>query len=300
MANKISALIRYRTRAGFPHTPRAARCERKEGRGSRGCAEGAGKVAVWCGTPGGDRLRRMTRWIVTLAGSEADLDQLAGWPDGDDWRIIRHEKRGVVLCGERFEALDDHDSLRRAAEDLIKHLNRAARLRLPDFQGVTLGGTVDQGQGGDHLLPLGHDAVHVHMAAKATVHAHVRLDAAITDPLTQSNTPQPGADYVRLVALLEADRHLVAALDYIQDGDDWDNTWKAFEAVRKIIGGQQALRDTRWCSRRALNRFTQSAQPDRHHDWPEVDQSMTEAEGRAFVLNLLEKLIASREKRAPQ
>ncbi len=81
---------------------------------------------------------------------------------------------------------------------------------------------------------------------------------------------------------------------------DWDNTWKAFEAVRKIIGGQQALRDTRWCSKRALNRFTQSAQPDRHHDWPEVDQSMTEAEGRAFVLDLLEKLIASREKRAPQ
>ena len=61
----------------------------------------------------------MTRWIVTLAGSEADLDQLAELPDGDDWQIIRREKRGVVLCGERFEALDDHDSLRRAAEDLI-------------------------------------------------------------------------------------------------------------------------------------------------------------------------------------
>ncbi len=241
----------------------------------------------------------MTRWLVTLGGDATDLERLVEWPDGDDWQITRHDKRGVVLCGARFEALDDHDSLRRAAEDLIEHLNRVARLRLTDFQGVTLGATVEQGQGGDHLALLAHDAVHVHVAAKATVHPHVRLDAAI-DPPIQSNTPQAGADCVRLVALLEADRHLVAALDYIQDGDDWDNTWKAFEAVRKIIGGQQALRDTRWWSRRALNRFTQSVQPDRHHDWPEVDQSMTEAEGRAFVLDLLEKLIASREKRAPQ
>ena len=76
--------------------------------------------------------------------------------------------------------------------------------------------------------------------------------------------------------------------------------YKAFEAIRDSVGGHAALLKTGWCSRRALNRFTQSAQPDRHHDWPEVDQSMTEAEGRAFVLNLLEKLIASREKRAPQ
>ena len=56
-----------------------SRVERKEGRGSRRRAGGAGKVAVWCDTPGSDRLHRMTRWIVTLAGSEVNLDQLVGF-----------------------------------------------------------------------------------------------------------------------------------------------------------------------------------------------------------------------------
>ena len=144
----------------------------------------------------------MTRWLVTLAGDAADLDRLVELPDGDVWQVVRQDKRGVVLCGARFEALDDHASLRRAAEDLIEHLNRAARHRLTEFQGVTLGATVEQVQGGDHLALLAHDAVHVHVAAKATVHAHLRLDAAIADPPTQSNTPQPGADFARLVALL--------------------------------------------------------------------------------------------------
>ena len=42
MVNKISALIRYRTRAGFPHAPRAALCEHQGGWGvSHGRHEGA-------------------------------------------------------------------------------------------------------------------------------------------------------------------------------------------------------------------------------------------------------------------
>jgi hypothetical protein len=39
----------------------------------------------------------MTRWLVTLEGDAADLDRLVEWPDGDDWKIVRHEERGVVL-----------------------------------------------------------------------------------------------------------------------------------------------------------------------------------------------------------
>ncbi len=35
----------------------------------------------------------MTRWLVTLTGTEADLDRLVELPDGDDWQIIRHDKR---------------------------------------------------------------------------------------------------------------------------------------------------------------------------------------------------------------
>ncbi len=232
----------------------------------------------------------MTRWLVTLTGTEADLDRLVEWPDGDEWKIVRDPKRGVVLCGARFEALDDHGSLRRSAEALIKHLNRAARYHLTDFQSVTLGTTVEQGQGGDQLAVLGHDAVHVHVTAKVIVTPHVHEDAVITGAPTQSDTPQPGVDCARLVALLEADHHLTVALDYIQDSDDWGNSYKAFEAIRDSVGGHAALLTTGWCSKRALDRFTQVV-PE-HDDWPEVEQRMIDAEGRAFVLDLLTKLIS--------
>ena len=232
----------------------------------------------------------MTRWLVTLTGTEADLDRLVEWPDGDDWQVVRHEKRSVVLCGERFETLSDHDSVRRIAEALIEHLNRAARHHLTDFQSVTLGTTVEQGQDGDHLALLGHDAVHVHETAKVIVTPHVHEDAVITGAPTQSDTPQPGVDCARLVALLEADHHLTVALDYIQDSGDWGNSYKAFEAIRDSVGGHAALLKTGWCRKRALDRFTQVV-PE-HDDWPEVEQRMIDAEGRAFVLDLLTKLIA--------
>jgi hypothetical protein len=239
----------------------------------------------------------MTRWLVTLTGTEADLDRLVEWPDGDDWKIVRHEKHGVVLCGERFETLSDHDSVRRIAEALIEHLNRAARHHLKDFQSVTLGTTVERGRDGDHLALLGHDAVHVHETAKVIVTPHVHEDAVITGAPTQSDTPQPGVDCARLVALLEADHHLTVALDYIQDSDDWGNSYKAFEAIRDSVGSHAALLKTGWCSKRALDRFTQVV-PE-HDDWPEVEQRMIDAEGRAFVLDLLTKLIAYLDSTTP-
>ena len=58
----------------------------------------------------------MTCWLVTLIGTEADLDRLVELPDGDDWQVIRHDKRGVVLCGTRLEALDDYAAVGEVAE----------------------------------------------------------------------------------------------------------------------------------------------------------------------------------------
>ena len=186
----------------------------------------------------------------------------------------------------------DHDSVRRIAEALIEHLNRAARHHLTDFQSVTLGTTVEQGQGGDRLAVLGHDAVHVHGTA------HARVDAVIINAPARSDTPPPpGVDCARLVTLLEANRHLTVVLDYIQDSNDLGNSYKAFEAIRDSVGSHAALLKTGWCSKRALDRFTQVV-PE-HDDWPEVEQRMIDAEGRAFVLGLLTKLIAYLDSTTP-
>ena len=244
----------------------------------------------------------MTRWLVTLGGDATDLERLVEWPDGDDWQITRHDKRGVVLCGARFEALDDHDSLRRAAEDLIEHLNRAARLRLTDFQGVILGATVEQGQDGDHLALLAHDAVHVHVAAKATVHAHVRLDAVLTDAPAQSDTPQPGADCMRLVALLEAHPDLANALRYLEEEADLRGYYKVGEAILRALGRPKkwdTFNKLGWASDDEVRRFTGSTQTRRHHAVPGPDTPMSDSEARTFVRDLLDKLIKHLDSMTP-
>ncbi len=245
-------------------------------------------------------LSSMTRWLVTLAGAVADLDRLVKLPDGEDWQIIRHEKRGVVLCGERFEQLNDDSSLRRVAGALVEHLNRAAQYHLTDFQGVTLRATVEQGQGGDHLALLAHDAVHVHLAGKATVPAHVRLDAAITGAPTQSDTPQPGADCARLVALLEAHPDLADALGYLEDEPNMPGYYKTAEAIRDAVGGNwSTLVNLGWTTDAELRRFRQSTQPQRHHKGHAPAKPLTEAQADTYVRALLAKLVAHLDSAGP-
>jgi hypothetical protein len=236
----------------------------------------------------------MTRWIITLGGAEMDLDRLVEWK-ADDWQITRHETRGVVLCGERFERLDDDASVRRVTGALVRQINRAAKLCLGGFQGVKITVTAEHRQVRDHQEVQGHDVSHVHLSVTARVTA--QLNAVL---IKASDTPDappqrpPGTDCVQLVAALEADANLAASLDYIEAGESWNNSYKAFEAICDSVKGRKALLETGWLTRSALSTFTRSAQPDRHHNSPTVEGRMTEAEGRAFILDLLEKLIAAR------
>ena len=236
----------------------------------------------------------MMRWLVTLAGAAADLDRLVELPDGSDWEIVRHEKHGAVLCGKRFEALDDYETVGEVAEALLADINRTATFLLQGgFQGVRRAHTVEQREEREHVIMSADTGIYALTGFAANLTWTKRApDGSVIEISEDREREQLTENYAKLVPLLEANRHLAAALDYIQDGDDWDSSYKAFEAIRDSIGGRAALLKTRWCSKRALSRFTQSAQPDRHHAWPEVEERMTEAEGRAFVRGLLGKLIA--------
>lgn len=91
------------------------------------------------------------------------------------------------------------------------------------------------------------------------------------------------------MSLLERQNDLVKALSYMRGEPNWYGYYKAYEAVRDAVGGDRGLIRKRWATKPALRRFTHSAQPDRHHDCPGPADPMTEAEGRSFVLRLLER-----------
>jgi hypothetical protein len=91
------------------------------------------------------------------------------------------------------------------------------------------------------------------------------------------------------MSLLEGQPALRTALSYIRDEPNWYEYYKVYEAVRDAAGGKRRLIGKGWTTKKALSRFTYSAQPDRHHDCPGPADPMTQAEGRSFVLRLLER-----------
>jgi len=181
--------------------------------------EGASKVAVWCGTPGGDRLRRMLRWLVPLTGSEADLDRLVEWPDVEDWKIVRHEKHGAVLCGERFEALDDYETVEEVAETLLAVINRTASFVLQgDFQGAHRDHIVEQRQEGDHVIMFAETGIYTvsGVAAKLTWTKHAP-DGSVIETPEDRERELLAENYAKLIPLLEAYPDLTDALRYMKD-----------------------------------------------------------------------------------
>ena len=130
------------------------------------------------------------------------------------------------------------------------------------------------------------------VAAKATVHAQVRLDAVIADPPDPPNTPRPGADYARLVALLEAHPDLADALRYLEEEPDMRGHYKVAEAIRLAVGSKwNTLVSLGWTTDAELRRFRQSTQPRRHHKGRAPDKPLTEAQADTYVRTLLAKLI---------
>jgi len=235
----------------------------------------------------------MTRWLVILSGDVADLDRLVEWKDGDDWQIVHHENHGAVLCGARFEALDDNGSVRRAGEDLIKLLSLAARFRT-DFQDVTIGATVEQGQGGNHIALHAHDMVHVHLAEEITVRAYASLDAMIANQPLPPSKPPPGPDCARLVRLLEIHPDLADAIRYLEKEPDLRGYYKVGEAILRVLGKPKkwcAFDKLGWASNIEVQRFTRSTHMSRHHGVRGPDNPMSDREACAFVEGLLGKLI---------
>ena len=266
--------------------------------------EGASKVAVWCGTPGGDRLRRMLRWLVPLTGSEADLDRLVEWPDVEDWKIVRHEKHGAVLCGERFEALDDYETVEEVAETLLAVINRTASFVLQgDFQGAHRDHIVEQRQEGDHVIMFAETGIYTvsGVAAKLTWTKHAPDGSVIETPEDREREPL-AENYAKLIPLLEAYPDLTDALRYMKEEPDLRGYYKVGEAILRALGKPKkwdTLVGLGWTTDDELRRFTKSTHERRHHAATGPDKPMNDSEARAFVRALLDKLIVHLHRAGP-
>jgi hypothetical protein len=231
----------------------------------------------------------MARWLVTLAGENADLERLVEWPDGEDWQILRHEKRGVVLCGPKLEAAESHECVACIADELISHINRAAKYEASDFQGVSRSYITEQRQGGDHLHLDACDGLYVHTGRPASL-THRAPDGTIIE----TSEDRARNNFRRLVRLQKSNSHLADALRYIEEEPSLPGFYKTGEAILRAIGKPKkwdALEKLGWTSDDELWRFTGSAHEKRHHRHPGPPKPMTEEEAEVYIRALLDKLI---------
>jgi len=221
----------------------------------------------------------MPEWLVRLTGKERDLRFLATTLRGADCRVT--EKDGEFhLRSSHFESLADAGEVKTAADEMIDQANLAALIWFERYGGVLPGEVVG-------LEPDGSRHVAVFTMVGAVIAGPATAFGSVT--VVGSHTKPESLDLTRDMSLLQWQPALRVALSYMRDKPDWHGYYKAYEAIRDTVGGDRGLVRKGWTTRKALSRFTHSAQPERHHDCPGPANKMTEAEGRSFVLSLLRR-----------
>lgn len=243
------------------------------------------------------------RWLVSLTGESADLDRLVGWQHAEDWQIIRHETRGVVLCGSRFEGADSSESVVQIADELIYHIIRSAKHLASDFQGVSRGAIVEQFQDEEkvHYHIHARDGLYVLMGADAYLVKRAP-DGTIIETSEDLANKQRASGFPRLVRLQEANSHVADALLYLEQEPNMYGFYKVGEAILRAIGKPKKwdalVVELGWTSDDELWRFTKSTHRKRHHLGKGPQNSMEEREAAAYVRALLDKLITHLESAA--
>jgi len=85
----------------------------------------------------------MPEWIIELSASEDVLETLLRLPRQADWRVERHERRGVVIRGERFDREPDYDKVTELSKREVELLDLALRRKKPTSKRVKWNGVVE-------------------------------------------------------------------------------------------------------------------------------------------------------------
>lgn len=224
----------------------------------------------------------MAEWLVEVRGSDRDLRLFQQAHPETDWKVAFEDGR-CVLRSTQFAGLTDEQDVRRLASEYVDHADLACRMESPEFDGLKIGAVIRRNDDGT--------AVH-HVYARDTLHVFASMDAVIVTNNGRTLRPTP-PDITQTIRLIPSHPELRAALRYLRDEPTWPGLYKAFEAIQKAVGGTTLIAARGWASKNKCDRFTGSAQPDRHHDWPGPKKPMTLDEGHAFVVSLLKKWLAS-------
>jgi len=233
----------------------------------------------------------MPRWSVQLNGDKFDLEDFPEWFTNPDLQVVE-ELDGFYLKSVLFEPLEDAESVRSLAQELLERLIGAAKLFRPNLVPVELGPVVQQrkdGQKRHHILLVSS----LTMRSKVS---SVKLNVNGNDDTL--DVPRPA-----IWASVAKDSEKVRqALRYWTKGtDSWFNLYKILEVIESDVGGE--IFSSKWASKAAVNCFTQTANSyetlgdDARHaksHIPPPSNPMNIQEAKQLIKSLLENWIESK------
>ena len=184
----------------------------------------------WGSTTGYGQSRM--KWRLVVAGEDRNLRTLSRLFEGCDPGIAS-SGADVFFEASQLDDQDDCVAAVRTATPILRMMNGVAAAMAPMYSPVVLTGQVEDDRGGRHSV-ISPDAVH----------ARITVPGGIS------------ADIQDLVAAAVSDSDVGAVFNALGDGTfDQSRAWKAYELIRRSLGGQKALVATGCTSEGAVKAF---------------------------------------------
>jgi hypothetical protein len=232
----------------------------------------------------------MRDWSVKLKGHAFDLEELSDHFRSPERNVRKDDDGHYHLRSSDFDLMADSEAVRERALELVELMNRAAKFHAGNgYQPVEVDVVAWIDEDGNRMQTV-TSSVQIGGRSRVSVKPTVITEGESAD------APHPPSEVESMFALAERDARVADALRYF-DGDDWVNLYKAWEVVRDAAGGEHILLRNSWTTKKAKNRFTQTAQSRkalgdeaRHasEKYEAPKNPMTLDEARAFVKSMME------------
>lgn len=227
----------------------------------------------------------MTEWCANLKGDEADLYELLALFRLPDLNIVQDE-RAYWLRSSTFAALTEAEDVLKQAREVIQYVNGAAKVYLPSYQPVEIGGIMridDQGRK--------HQYIFANSIVLRTVFGHPTLS------IDGVPVPPPSLSKLELASSsAQKDESIAKALRIFSREHTWDNLYRVFEVVQSDVGNM--MFDLSWVSKREVACFKRTANSaaalgDEARHGVEHTQPPTSPMSRSEAIEFVRKLLVA-------
>ncbi len=192
------------------------------------------------------------RWMVQLAGDTSDLSTLAQSFTGTDVNLL-HDGQNYVLTSDTFQDVDDANTIRAKAENIVELLNGATRLALDAGQAIRIGAVYRDRLDGTREICAFFEPLVIHCRAIAPTVKGTHADGTVKE--------FHRADLVRAWSRLALSDNAVGNVLRILGSRtlDWVNLYRIFEIVATDVGGKNSIAANGWATINSMNLFKHTA-----------------------------------------